>query len=801
MAVQTVTVAGDLTIDWNFAFKSDRNHRIRWTPLLAANVHCEYGGAALLGRMISEIANQYLDLGTYINKVNIVSPVGTSGALDLNREAKLDAGKSAFHHSYATWRQFPGKDSDKDSEEEPWRVEEFLGMTRHKHQPKGTFLSPPGRGIIETAFETSDNLLVLDNDGLGFAQEDWNNLNPPRANDGYPWVLLKMSDTPKTNRTDGDKLWEKLQSLYHESASPNRLIVVMPMQKLRHVDGVQISYGLCWDYILRDLLKALQNNAINPLTKCAALVVTIDAVGTLLVEDYGTKYTLVFGPKKVEGAEDMPYQGEVMGYTTCMTAFIAREILRCSDCPKFELGIRSGLIAMNKLYQFGYYDEKVNGLTSLSFPGTDVIKEVIAEENNEWKRLAEENKGEEELFGERFRSIRFQEGQIPKILSQNPEWTILYSQVVEEDPGQNLLARFKDIVEKGPNAEVLQNVPLGQFGKLVIIDHQEIAGFNYVRRQIGKYCYNQQRQRPLSIAIFGQPGSGKSFVIKQVVESLPDPKLRERIKDPLNYNISQFTSPNDLMEVLHKVQSENIEERIPLVCWDEFDTTWNSEELGWLHYFLAPMQDGRFWSEHSAHSIGNAIFVFTGSTCTTMDEFRQRAEQSRKTKAPDFTSRLQGYINVRGPNLQPKEDPSRYSYILRRAILLHSLLKKHAPRLFEKELHIDDGVLRAFLLVPRYYFSTRSMETLVTMSNLSDQNAFERSSLPPFELLQLHVETAEQFMRLVRSPEPSKEIDEFAEKMEKCYHGAKRSPELSKEIVEGKLEALLAYVRGDLADC
>ena len=37
-----------------------------------------------------------------------------------------------------------------------------------------------------------------------------------------------------------------------------------------------------------------------------------------------------------------------------------------------------------------------------------------------------------------------------------------------------------------------------------------------------------------------------------------------------------------------------LQNRIPFVFWDEFDTSLSETALGWLRYFLAPMQDGKF---------------------------------------------------------------------------------------------------------------------------------------------------------------------------------------------------------------
>ena len=60
--------------------------------------------------------------------------------------------------------------------------------------------------------------------------------------------------------------------------------------------------------------------------------------------------------------------------------------------------------------------------------------------------------------------------------------------------------------------------------------------------------------------------------------------------------------------------------KIPLVFFDEFDSAFKGK-LGWLKYFLAPMQDGVFRLGDSVHPIGKAIFVLAGGTSSTYRQF------------------------------------------------------------------------------------------------------------------------------------------------------------------------------------
>ena len=122
-----------------------------------------------------------------------------------------------------------------------------------------------------------------------------------------------------------------------------------------------------------------------------------------------------------------------------------------------------------------------------------------------------------------------------------------------------------------------------------------------------------------------------------------------------------------------------LEERLPLVFWDEFDGPLEGKQLGWLCHFLAPMQDGKFRQGGAFTPLGPAIFVFAGGTCATLREFVAAGDdaEGRAAKKPDFLSRLRGYLNVLGPNPVSDDD---IAFPLRRALLLRSLVERRRPR-------------------------------------------------------------------------------------------------------------------------
>jgi hypothetical protein len=404
--------------------------------------------------------------------------------------------------------------------------------------------------------------------------------------------------------------------------------------------------------------------------------------------------------------------------------------------PDFACGIQTGIAAMRYLHAEGFGERGTPiPKTELHFPIQKVTEEIVKDASP--------------------LSVAYIQDPTQFLLEPVPPecppvqrgfWTIL-----EDRYTDSLEAIARQIVQSGFD-KALREVPIGRFGGLVTVDRREIEALHSIQSLIFEYCRYTQK-KPLSVAVFGPPGSGKSFGVEQVAKSI----LSEI--SVLTFNLSQFAQPEDLYDALHLVRDVGLSGKIPLVFWDEFDTTLNGQNLGWLRYLLAPMQDGSFQEGQLVHPIGRCIFVFAGGTSHCMDDFGSQLtdEQKRAAKLPDFVSRLKGFLNVLGPN--PQESTSRDPfYILRRAILLRSILERNASQVIHNKLaNIDLGILRAFLNTRNYKHGVRSMESIIGMSTLAGKSAYERSSLPSEDQLNLHVD-ARDFLALVRQIELEGEL-------------------------------------------
>jgi hypothetical protein len=250
---------------------------------------------------------------------------------------------------------------------------------------------------------------------------------------------------------------------------------------------------------------------------------------------------------------------------------------------------------------------------------------------------------------------------------------------------------------------------------------------------------NSERE-VLSISIFGEPGSGKSFVAKQIAEEI-DPsgnpsgsKFRYKI-----FNLSQFNDTARLIDAFKQIQTISLQGKIPFILWDEFDTSYKGNRAGWLSSFLMPMQDAEFFDGMGNQALGKCIFVFVGGIFKDDGEFREwiATEEGRRQKGTDFHSRLDSSLNIPSVDMKAvhedifnSPDPAR----LNRAIMIRAFLKE------EKKVRIIAPEVLSFLLHVPLQHGVSSLERIISASELRRTTFFNASHLPPHDVLQLHVD-------------------------------------------------------------
>jgi hypothetical protein len=799
----TIIVTGDVMMDWNITTTLPAEKRKKgWSGQGNTQTSWQRGGTALLADLLIEVTQrQTFQEGPW--------QVRQTGA----PTCTVAPNDPHFYHSFAIWDQ---KAASPGSRDRVWRVDDFLGIHEGEKSLKEWM-------HIQQDDENA-RVIVLDDAAMYFReQEDLF----PRALDSpthQPWILYKASKDLFTG-----KLWNLLISAHSQ-----RLIVLVGIEDLRRLGsksgehtldgplagGMQISRELSWDDTVQDLIWELNYNpGISSLANCAYLIVSFGASGALLVQRDQTSLkssleaqcTLYFDHKYIEGSWEDQFDGQIMGSHTCLAAGIVRHLMQNQEKPDFDQGIQSGIAAMRRLRQTGYeMVETPDCGRQLRFPFRIIAEELAKSEISLLSKVVVDPPVEIEP---------------PETAEQNHAvrseayWTIL------EEVGNSLTGKTQSPEElsihlSGLACKVilegieisLPNVPIGQFEKLVTVDRKEIESYRSIRISIDEYCNKDNVEQPLSLAVFGAPGSGKSFGIKQLAGSVSG-KI-----EAITFNLSQFNTENDLKGAFHQVRDLVLGGKIPLVFWDEFDTQFQDQPLGWLRFFLAPMQDGKFQDGQVTHPIGRSIFVFAGGTCQSMDQFREEEHSDKErqvyknAKKPDFISRLKGFINIMGPNPRNIEELDHQAasrkdpyYIIRRAVLIRKLFERCTPELFTaKVLQIDPGVLYAILHVRMYLHGARSIQSLIDMSTLIGKKYFDRSSLPQEAQLKLHV--SDDFIDLLYKNTLSQadQVERIARAVHEAYcrerlRGGYRYGKIT-DTKEKTLDNLLNYDDPDLAE-
>ena len=605
-------------------------------------------------------------------------------------------------HSFIELGRFPYSADEKDEKNLVYRVSRFGGFAG---PPTGMpSLSP----VSNPDADADAEVVILDDVGNGFRNTPTVWPAVVLTEGKHPIVIHKMSRPLARGR-----LWDTLRN-----AHADRLVVVVSADDLRQ-EGLKISRRLSWERTATDFAWQIASSPRHvALAKCTNLVVRFGTEGAIHYMWGGGRVEsrLYFDPAVAEQGFHDDCPGEMSGFTSAFVAALAARIGK-DGLPGVGEGIREGIRSSRRLFRRGFG----RSAPQFDYPGAEIFGPPDESDPAIAKAI------------------------IPQLTSPRQAdptfWSIL------NDLSEGGLEKVAYEVVRKRDAEVLRSVPIARFGYLRTVDRAEIESLRSIRNLMLEYLAITSPSRPLSIAVFGPPGAGKSFAVTEVAKS-----IAEKLVKRLEFNVAQFTSPSDLGRALHQVRDACLAGKIPLVFFDEFDCAFNGK-LGWLKYFLTPMQDGAFREGDVVHPIGKAIFVFAGGTSFTFAKFsreksRKRSKQEfKEAKGPDFASRLRGYVNILGPDPTGEDDKF---FAIRRAMLLRSQLERKAKHILDQRgcAQIDDGVLRAFLKIPAYKHGARSMEAIIDMSLLTGRRSYEQASLPPAEQLELHV-NAEMFSQLV----------------------------------------------------
>ena len=623
---------------------------------------------------------------------------------DLEARIAAPAPDAPTRKAYTIWSPHPRARGDK---AEVWRVEQFLGCEPPSER------AAAGARIYEEELPDPD-VLVLDDLAMDFRSrpELWPATLMPESR-GPGAVLLKLS-VPIAEGA----LWDALVERFAD-----RLTVLVSVNALR-ARSAAISDSLSWDLTIEETVRELEEkDSALDLARCRRVLVQFGAAGVAsFCREQGDRARFerfLYHPEELEGNWNAKNPGRTFGAQSILIAAVARHICDPGSYPLF-IALGRALAAVRRSHETGGGSNRFDA---------DAALEGIAAA---YHPLPDQNGKRPEPAAAYFTAFPHQVLADPVLREQPPQ----QSDLVRDLAGvgvEYLAAKGTEVVLRGPNA-ALAAAPKARYGDYLTVDREEIERINSIRGLILSYQQNPQDRRPLSIAVFGQPGSGKSFAIKQLAADLFGGQ-----RATLEFNLAQFTDVAELHAAFHQARDSSLLGQIPLVFWDEFD----SGGLRWLEPFLAPMQDAVFREGPQLHHLGRAIFVFAGGTCFDFASFDRTdhpveavRDEFKQKKGPDFVGRLRGSLNIKGPN-PGDHDPA---HLIRRAILLRVLLERHFRQLIDPgtgQAAVSTSVIRGFLRAEKYLHGARSMEMVVTSSRPGAR--FEPASLPGPEVLRSHV--------------------------------------------------------------
>ncbi len=440
--------------------------------------------------------------------------------------------------------------------------------------------------------------------------------------------------------------------------------------------------------------------------------------------------------------------GEMTGYATILASCIAAKLshvtkmLDCEVDGALDSAIRLGVACNQTFFTLGYcVPEKNESLSSwiakFDYHFDEQLHRVYTMAKNSPPRI------------ERV------EIDIREACSHRKFWTILERKIAPDLSKAEREKRYFDralallCAKTEKQRAVTGRLPLLPYGSVSLVERFEIEDYLALHHAFLQYA-DEPPERPLNVAVFGPPGSGKSRGVREVAKNMVA-SGKKFDESPLTFNMAQLRGPEDLVNALHVVRDRCLENKIPLVFFDEFDSAFQGQPFGWLKYFLAPMEDGKFTADGHVFHLGKCVLVFAGGVNRSFAEMNGRIRNPDfcEAKGPDFISRLRASLNIHGINRSDDEDDEG-RYYLRRAIILQQILaEKHEHAKTRPPVPLMSKPLaHAFLQADSFKHGVRSLRAIIEMSEFQPGQTLPPSALPPRDQLAMHVD-AREFRELV----------------------------------------------------
>ncbi|MGD9714907.1 MAG: hypothetical protein AB7V46_23030, partial [Thermomicrobiales bacterium] len=434
-----------------------------------------------------------------------VSPHGVT----LPEEALANPNYPYCIRTYSFWKQFPRHQASADL---AWRMDRFVGWhAAREDRPNAEYRS-----------ETQPVSCLFIEDGNQLFRSDRSFWQPALDSDADHIVIRQTGELGR------GQLWEELIA-----RSADRLTLVCALSDLRR-EGAPIGRPLSWERTAQDVVAGIRNS--ETLSRARRVVVVLATSGAVIVEQDRPSMVL-FDPFNQEGDWELTRPGMSYGAGSCSAAAILDELTIQGESGDIGAAVRKGISAARVMFDGGFDGQVVDGGWRITFP-IERVASIIADDSTIDSAM-----------------------QIAEI-QPNVGWRLF-----ETAYAGSFRDAAQQIALKGERAAG-HEIPIERMGAWSSVDRIEIESMRSLRNIINEYLSHARKTRPLNLAVFGPPGSGKSFAIKQMA------RVGTTSTSPisiLEFNVSQFQSVQDLPAALQRVRDQAVAETLPLVFWDEFD--------------------------------------------------------------------------------------------------------------------------------------------------------------------------------------------------------------------------------------
>ena len=562
---------------------------------------------------------------------------------------------------------------------------------------------PPGHPV---PIGDHDLLVIHDIGSVRPDRDAWKTLMDDPAN--ARWSVV----------TTDDPIW------LVDAKGAERRILVVDADTLRS-RGAAISTGRSWDDSFTGLIQHL-NGSGGALMKCAAhLLVRFGTAGLVHVrpDKKGLEFTAHFLPAEVE-EEGSPEK--MAGLREVFIARLSMELTR-STVPHQE--VKDGPVT--RVPDIRTVEQRI------PFAAIEALRSARMAQDSGWIVHEDELAIPAEVFALPSNNNLSIAGMDITALPDHGSLLDLATHGSHD----TLMAWAVHHVLTGENG-VLGATPMVPFGGLLSADRQEIEQYRAIRDKMFHYVAHPG-DKPMSIGVFGPPGSGKTFGVEQIKDMLGEAVTW------ISIDFGGFQKEEQILKEWQGIRNENIRLRIPFVLFDEFDAPLHGTPYGWFQHFLQPVNNGVFREDTVEHPVGRGIFVFTGGTCHTYAELRRKSQggdpvnetardQARERKMPDMLRRLEDHIDVKGVSRRPGEPADLY--LVRRAVVLRKQFIGKRTEDVKKKVDVDLGLLVALLRIEDYHNGTSAMCKLVARIKPNDEGRFGSGALPADDELDNYVD-------------------------------------------------------------